>query len=192
MKPACRYGKHQLVYMSLAARKTASLPRRKMGDADYIQDHMPHNKCFGCGPANPDGLRIKSYWAGDETVCLWKPRPFHKAGPDHLLNGGIICTVIDCHSICTAIADAYRREGRSMDSDPLIWYVTASLSVSYASPVRIDVPLELRASVRSVEGRKTVVGCVLVQDGEVRCKGEVLAVRVSPESWFALSGSHGS
>ena len=162
-----------------------------MEAGDYIQDHMPRNNCFGCGPTNPDGLRIKSRWAGEETVCVWRPSPFHKAGPDHLLNGGIICTVIDCHSICTAIADAYRREGRPMGADPLIWYVTASLSVSFASPVRINVPLELRARVGEVDGRKTVVGCVLVQQGEVRARGEVLAVRVASDSWFAAAGTHG-
>ena len=48
---------------------------------------------------------------GDEAVSTFTPQPFHMAGPTNVLNGGIIGTVIDCHCICTAFADAYRREG---------------------------------------------------------------------------------
>ena len=78
-----------------------------------IQDQLGgDNYCFGCGPQNPDGLQIKSYWEGEETVCRFEARPAFAAGPRQLLNGGIIATLIDCHSVCTAMALAYRAEGR--------------------------------------------------------------------------------
>ena len=80
---------------------------------------------------NAYGLRIKSYWSGDEAVCTWDPKPYHTAGPKHVLNGGIIATVIDCHCICTAIAAAYRAEGREIGTEPMIWYATGSLQVTY-------------------------------------------------------------
>src|SRR5215471_20575260 len=87
--------------------------------ARAIQDDIGiDNLCYGCGPENPEGLKIKSYWDGDETVCTFMPRPSFMAGPRHVLNGGIIATVIDCHCICTAVAAVYKSEGRPIGSDP--------------------------------------------------------------------------
>ena len=122
-----------------------------------FQDRMPGNHCFGCGPGNERGLRIKSHWAdeqGTESVCRFEPQPHQAAGPREYLNGGIIATVIDCHGVCTAIADAYRREGREMGQGELIWYVTGSLTVDYRRPTPIDREVEIRARLREVDGRK--------------------------------------
>jgi hypothetical protein len=91
-----------------------------------FQELIQGNHCFGCGNLNKHGLQIRSYWDGEETVCNWKPREYHMAGPAHVLNGGIIATLIDCHSICTAIAAAYRNEGREIGSGERIWYATAT------------------------------------------------------------------
>lgn len=149
-----------------------------------FQDYWEKNKCWGCGGENEHGLHLKSHWAGDEAVSEFIPSPHHKAGPDNYLNGGIICTIVDCHSICTAIADAYRQEGRALDTEPFIWYVTGSLKVDYYKPTPIVTPVSLRASVEKREGRKSVVACS-VYSGDVLCaKGEVLAVRVPPEKWY--------
>src|SRR5260370_22086610 len=88
--------------------------------ARAIQDEMRiENWCYGCGPLNPDGLQIKSYWEGDQALCTYQPRAAFMAGPRHVLNGGIIATLIDCHSICTAIAAIYEAERRPIGSDPL-------------------------------------------------------------------------
>ena len=74
-----------------------------------IQDSIPHNHCYGCGPENPDGLQIKSYWDGKESVCTYMPRPEQCAGPTQYLYGGTIASIIDCHSVCTSIANYYAR-----------------------------------------------------------------------------------
>ena len=147
-----------------------------------FQDRMPGNRCFGCGPDNAGGLRIKSFWDGDESVCSFHPRPEHCAGPDHVLNGGITATLIDCHCVCTATAEAYRMEGREMGSEPRIWCVTGSLEIDYLAPVPIDRPVELRARVVAVNGKKTRLECSLSSDGRDCARGRVLAVRVPP-SW---------
>ena len=114
-----------------------------------FQKLMPGNGCFGCGPENPDGLRIESFWksvAPDaEAVCTYVPHPHQSAGPPQWLNGGIVSVLIDCHSVCTAVADAYRREGRAMGEEPLIWYVTGRLSIDYLRPTPIDRPVDLTA-----------------------------------------------
>jgi acyl-coenzyme A thioesterase PaaI-like protein len=147
-----------------------------------IQDAVPHNRCWGCGPENPRGLQIKSYVEGDEAVCRFQPSPDHMAGPTHVLNGGIIATVIDCHSICTAIAHAYRVAGRELGSEPLVWCVTGSLKIDYLAPTPIAAPAELRARVRESKGRKHVVECTLSSGGVLCARGEAIAIEVPP-SW---------
>ena len=100
------------------------------------------------------------------TVCVFQPAPHHMAGPTHVLNGGIIATVVDCHCVCTAIADAYRAAGRELGTAPHIWCVTASLKVDYLAPTRIGAPAELRARVREAKGRRRVVECELRSEGQ--------------------------
>ena len=66
--------------------------------AQSLQDRFaPHNACFGCGPANEQGLRIKSMVQGDELLARWTPQSHHEAFPG-MLNGGIIGALLDCHS----------------------------------------------------------------------------------------------
>jgi acyl-coenzyme A thioesterase PaaI-like protein len=145
-----------------------------------IQDAIPHNHCWGCGTLNPSGLQIKSYVDGDETVCRFQPWPIHMAGPTHVVNGGIIAAVVDCHTVCTAIADAYRVAGRPLGSEPLLWAVTASLKVDYLAPTPIGEPMELRARVREASGRKRIIDCTLRSGGRECARAEVVAVEVAP------------
>lgn len=147
-----------------------------------FQNLIPHNHCWGCGALNEDGLQLKSHWEGDEAVATWQSRPPFFAGPTHVLNGGIIGTLIDCHSICTAIADIYRREGREIGSPPDIWCATAELDVTYLRPTPIDARVTLRATVKECSGRRTTVACSLSANGRECARAEVVAVRV-PESW---------
>ncbi|HTP52363.1 MAG TPA: PaaI family thioesterase [Anaeromyxobacteraceae bacterium] len=155
--------------------------------AKAIQDCIPDNHCFGCGPLNPLGLQIKSYWDGEEAVCRFQPRREHMAGPTHVLNGGILATVIDCHAVCTAIADSYRVAGEELGAVPFRWAVTAALRVDYLAPTPIHQPVELRARVREVSGRKRVVDCTVRSGGRDCAKAEVLAVEV-PEGWRQSPG----
>ena len=142
---------------------------------DYYSDHLSH--CYGCGRLNEHGLQIKSYWDGEETVCTFHPRPYHMAIPGYVY-GGLIASLIDCHSTGTAAAAAHRAEGRGMDTEPRLRFLTASLHVDYLRPTPLDVPLEVRARVKEVKGRKVVVESTLSAEGEVCARGEVVAVRV--------------
>ena len=146
-----------------------------------IQDSIPHNHCWGCGTLNPRGLHVKSYPEGDGAVCRFQPAPEHMAGPTQVVNGGIIAAVIDCHSICTALADAYRAAGREVGSEPLLWSVTASLKIDYLAPTPISEPMELHARVRSVSGRKRLVECTVHSGGRECARAEVVAVEVPAE-----------
>ena len=78
-----------------------------------IQDQLVDNHCWGYEADNPEGLQLKSYWDGGvgHEPCS-SPTPASPPGPYHVLNGGIIATLLDCHGVCTAIAHAYGDERR--------------------------------------------------------------------------------
>ena len=102
-----------------------------------FQDQGSVSHCHGCGPDNEKGLRIKSYWDGDEAVCTWQAEPYQCGGSKDIVNGGIIASLIDCHSLNLAIAQAYKAEGRPIGSVPKIFYVTANLKVDYHRPTLV-------------------------------------------------------
>lgn len=145
---------------------------------DYYPDQLSY--CYGCGRLNDFGLQIKSYWDGDESVCHFQPRPYHTAIPGYVY-GGLIASLIDCHSTGTASAATYRAEGRSMDSEPALRFLTASLHVDYLKPTPIDTILEVRALVKEIKGRKVVVSATISARGEVCARGEVVTVQM-PEN----------
>ena len=142
---------------------------------DYYPDYLSH--CYGCGRLNEHGLQIKSYWDGEGTVAVFHPRPYHIAVPGYVY-GGLIASLIDCHGTGTAAAATYRGEGREMDSEPPLRFLTASLHVDYVRPTPLGVPLEVRASVKEIKGRKVVVAATLSAQGEVCARGEVVAVQM--------------
>ncbi len=142
---------------------------------DYYPDNLSY--CYGCGRLNEHGLQIKSHWDGDETVCTFQPRPYHIAIPGYVY-GGLIASLIDCHATGTAAAAMYRAEGRAMDTQPPLRFVTGSLHVDYLRPTPLGAPLELRARVKEIKGRKVVVTATLSAQGEVCARGEVIAVQM--------------
>lgn len=148
---------------------------------DYFQDHMPENVCFGCGNANHDGLKIKSYWDGDDSICHWMPEEKYHGWAD-LLNGGIMATLIDCHCMGTAMAYAYQAENRDLDSEPVYRYATGSLEIKYLKPTSNLHPVELRAQVVESKGRKVVMTCQLLSQGTVTAEAKAVAIRVFDSS----------
>ncbi len=152
---------------------------------DYYPDSFSY--CYGCGRLNEHGLQIKSYWDGEEAVATYMPRPYHIAIPGYVY-GGLIASLIDCHSTGTAAAAAHRAAGRPMDSEPPLRFLTASLHVDYLKPTPLGPPLELRARAKEVRGRKVVVSTTLSAEGVVCATGEVVAVQV-PDHLLADHGS---
>ena len=142
---------------------------------DYYPDNVAH--CYGCGRLNEQGLQIKSYWDGDEAVCTFAPRPYHTAIPGYIY-GGLIASLIDCHSTGTAAAAAYRAAGRAMDTEPPFRFVTASLHVDYLRPTPLEGLLTVRAQVKETKGRKIIVTAQLYAGGEMCARGEVVAVQM--------------
>ena len=148
-----------------------------------FQDYYTEEEatCYGCGRNNPRGLKIKTFWDGDESVTHFTPEPFHTAIPG-LVYGGLLASLIDCHSTGTAAAALYRAEARSMDSLPPIHCVTAALHINYLKPTPIGCPLEIRGRVKEISDRKVVVTSSLMVNGETTVTGEVVAVRIPDKS----------
>ena len=84
----------------------SNLPARAI--QDFYPDDFAH--CYGCGRLNPQGLKLKTCWDGDETVARFLPRPEHVAVPGFVY-GGLIASLIDCHAMGTAAAAAERAAG---------------------------------------------------------------------------------
>jgi len=153
-----------------------------------IQDYYPDDMavCYGCGRLNEHGLQIKSYWQGDETVCRFRPQPFHVAFPGYVY-GGLIASLIDCHATGTAASARHRQLGKSLDSQPVVRFVTVSLHVDYLAPTPIGETLELRGRIKENKGRKLVISVTLSAAGKLRARGEVVTVQM-PEDFLTRKG----
>lgn len=150
-----------------------------------FQDYYPENvsHCYGCGSNNHHGHQIKTFWEGEETVTRFKPEPFHTSVPGYAY-GGLIASLIDCHSTGTAAAAMYRAEGREMDTLPAFRFVTGSLKVDFLKPTPIASVLEIRGRVKEIKGRKVIVETTVWVDGIATARGDVVAVQM-PESFGA-------
>jgi len=152
-----------------------------------FQDYYPTDfgQCYGCGPSNDHGMKIKSFWTEDEeeSYCYFTPKPYHTAVPG-VVYGGLIASLIDCHATATAAAAGYRAEGRGKDTDPSLRYVTASLHVNYLKPTPIDTKLKLTGKVKEIKGRKIIITVTLSANEEICARGEVVTVKM-PDSMIS-------
>ena len=150
-----------------------------------FQDHYPENvsHCYGCGRLNKNGHQIKTEWDGDETVTRYMPQPYETSVPGFAY-GGLIASLIDCHSTGTAAAAMYRQEGRDLETLPAFRFVTGSLHVDYLKPTPIDGPIEIRGRIKEINGRKVIVATSVLAGGVTTARGEVVAVQM-PESFGA-------
>jgi len=144
-------------------------------DPSAFQDGYPDelSHCYGCGRLNPDGLQLKSYWDGEETVAHFRPRPCHTAIPGYVY-GGLLASLIDCHGTGSASAAA----GRAWPDQAPVRFVTAALHVDYLRPTPIDTELEIRGKIEILKEKKVVVSATILANGALCAKGEVVAVRM--------------
>ena len=138
------------------------------------ETYAPHNACFGCGPANAKGLRIRSFVRGDEVVAEWHAEPHHEAFPG-MLNGGIIGALLDCHSNWAAAWHLMNQAGE--DRPPCT--VTADFAVTLKRPTPTDGPIELVATIAESTDDRAVVDSKLIAGGKVcaTCRGTFVAVK---------------
>jgi acyl-coenzyme A thioesterase PaaI-like protein len=161
---------------SVADPSFVTLPTARPGPS-LQEQFAPATRCFGCGPANTDGLQVGSHEAVDgrdgELVAWWRPKPHHAAF-ENVLNGGIVGTLLDCHGNWTAAMRIMRDRG--LDRPP--GCVTAEYAIRLRRPTPIDRELGLRAWPVSVDEDRVVVDGEIVVDGIITatCRGTFVAV----------------
>ncbi|HEX5008927.1 MAG TPA: PaaI family thioesterase [Planctomycetota bacterium] len=146
-----------------------------------LQDrYAPNNRCFGCGPANEKGLRIKSFAQGDELVARWTPSPWHEAFTG-MLNGGIIGALLDCHSNWAAAYHLMQKQG----AHELPSTVTADFHVKLLRVTPSTEEVTLRAKVVESQGDRAVVEASVASGGKVTatCRGTFVAVKQGHPAW---------
>lgn len=138
------------------------------------EQYAPHNACFGCGPANDQGLRIRSFVAGDAVVAEWTPQKHHEAF-EGVLSGGIIGTLLDCHSNWAAAHHLMVKAGA--DSPPCC--VTADYAVKLKRPAPTDGPVRLSAQIVESSEDRAIVEATLEAGGKIcaTCRGTFVAVK---------------
>jgi acyl-coenzyme A thioesterase PaaI-like protein len=143
---------------------------------DGLQDHYaPKGTCFGCGPRNEKGLRVKSHVRGDEVVATWRAEKFHEAY-DGALSGGVIGTLMDCHSNWTAAYELMKRAGAN--TPPCT--VTAEYTIKLTRPTPTDGEIEIVAHAVAVSDDRATVEAELRAGGKVCATSSGLFVAVKP------------
>jgi len=142
---------------------------------EVLQDtYSPDGICFGCGPKNDKGLRIKSIAKGDEVIATWQASKHHEAF-EGMLSGGIAGTLLDCHSNWTAAYHLMRRAGTP--TPPVT--VTADYAVKLLRPTPTSGPIELSARPVEISDDRAVIEAELRAGGRVcaTCRGTFVAVK---------------
>lgn len=143
---------------------------------DYYPDDYAH--CYGCGCNNEEGLQIKSYWDGDESVCRFMPDKKYSGGMKDILYGGLIASLIDCHGAATAAAAKAKELGILMEKGKMPRFVTGRLAVDYIAPTPVGSEIELRGRIIEIKGRKVIVAVELSSKDKLCAKGELIMIQI--------------
>lgn len=143
-------------------------------DHDVPSQSWQRDTCFGCGPANANGLQLKFALSpgGKSYICKFELGSSFVGPPGHA-HGGIIATILD-----EAMGKANKLKSKVA--------LTRRMEVEYLRPVPLGQPLE-------VEGRNSrVTGRALFNSAELRdASGKVLArsrgkfLAINAEKMFA-------
>ncbi len=142
---------------------------------DYYPEHLAH--CYGCGRLNEHGYRLTTRWDAEESLTRFTPAPYHTAIPG-VVYGGLLASIVDCHSTGTAAAALYRAEGRSMGDEAGAAHrcVTGTLSVRFVRPTPLGPELQVRGVVREIAGRKVTVVSRVLAGGLLTVEAEAVCL----------------
>ncbi len=145
-----------------------------MTELSLQERYAPNNTCFGCGPANPKGLKVRSFPVGDTLTASWKPESHYEAFPG-VLNGGIIGALLDCHS--NWMAAWHLMNLRRLNHPPVT--VTAEYFIKLLRPTPSNQLLEILAKVVESNDPKVTVEATLSASNKTcaTCRGIFVAVK---------------
>ena len=108
------------------------------------------------------------------------PWPEHDNGMGYL-NGGIIATILDCHTGAVVLNEA-DRQGWEAFPGAAYPFVTAGLDLRYLRPAPLTEPVELRAVITASDESVITVDAQLVWDGKPRAEASTLWKRWRPRA----------
>lgn len=141
---------------------------------DFYPDDVSH--CFGCGKLNEVGHQIKTRLSEDTTITEFTPEQFHMAIPG-IVYGGLIASIIDCHSTGSAAIFAMQSANQQVGSDESPRFVTGRLEVDYLKPTPL-APMQLIGKAVEIKGRKVTVATDLTVGGVVTAKGLAVLIEM--------------
>lgn len=146
----------------------------EMDNISVQEKYAPNSICFGCGPANKKGLRIKSFRTKNGLKMKFETKSEHQAFPG-IINGGIISTLLDCHGNWAATMALMDQSNSNVPPCT----VTASFSLKLKRPTPLDTILEISADIENISEDRANVNMVLVAGGKICATGEGLFVAVN-------------
>ena len=144
-----------------------------MEEVGVQRQYAPSSICFGCGPANQQGLQINSTRIENGLSMEYIPEQHHQAFPG-MINGGIIGTLLDCHGNWTAAVALMDAQG--LEEPPCT--VTASYTVKLRRPTPTDVVLKVTSQIKELGNDRVEVELLLEANGKVCATGSGLFVAV--------------
>ncbi len=147
--------------------------------ATAIQDTYPEDfaHCYGCGRLNRHGHRIRTFVTDTGTVTEHDPAPHYRGAADFAY-GGLIASLIDCHSAGSAAIFWMSANGLEIGGEPAPRFVTARLEVDYIAPTPLQ-PWRLEGIAAETGERKVVVTTELSADNQVTARGRAVLVRIA-------------
>jgi len=125
----------------------------------------PEGICFGCGPKNAKGLRIRSFKSEDnedEYVLKFRPQDHHQAFPG-VINGGIIGALFDCHMNWAAAVKLY--ELHPEEDFPST--VTSTFTINLKRPTPAEKDLFVRAWIEEIRDNFVDTKAEMIVDGKI-------------------------
>ncbi|MBU03955.1 MAG: thioesterase [Euryarchaeota archaeon] len=148
----------------------------KSGDVSMQEKYAANSICFGCGPANKKGLKIKSYRIDEGLEMEFETSEEHQAFPG-IINGGIIGTLLDCHGNWVAAIALMDEWGEEVPPCT----VTASYSIKLRRPTPSNSKLNIRGKVIEIKDKIVKVELVMKVGEKVCATGEGLFVAINED-----------
>jgi uncharacterized protein (TIGR00369 family) len=150
------------------------MPRHKAVHGHHPKQRQFGNECFGCGPDNTAGLRLRFVYDAKQGrfVCRFRlDRRF--TGPPAHSHGGIIATILD---------EAMGKVSKQHE----IVALTSTMTVEYLKPVPLFKPLVVEGWQGRVRGREHVrLAEIRNRSGEVLARSRGKFIEIDPHRMFA-------
>ena len=152
-----------------------SNPKSAHGHVDHPEGNLghPQNFCFGCGPDNPDGMKLQFFFdeAAHQAICHFTLDRRYQGPPKHA-HGGIIAVILD---------EAMGKVNKLRN----VIGLTKNMQIQYLKPVPLEKPLTVTAREEHITDREhTNAAEITNEKGELLARGSATFKLIDPERMF--------